>query len=320
MESPSRTLTLSPSPHSPSPTTFRRRRSSSDSANSPEFEFSSLGCDSQTTLLSADELFSDGFLLPLHLLRLHRSEFNPEPDSGPSEPDPGLCEPESEPSALITSSGSGNPILSASKRWREIFKRGEKKSGNITEDKPENNKLEKKKEKDRKSSSNINSSSAELNINIWPFSRSRSAGNNSGRSKSAAQSNRKVSSAPCSRSNSSGESKSRRSWPSSPGRPGVHLGRTSPVWQVKKTGPVNRTANSGGSGKGRVLKLNVPVCIGYRQSLSCGSDENGDGGGGGGGGDSGGGSGPRNGGGNGINNHLFSLRGFFSKKTTVLTV
>ncbi|KAF2309075.1 hypothetical protein GH714_000338 [Hevea brasiliensis] len=46
---------------------------------------------------------------------------------------------------------------------------------------------------------------------------------------------RKVSSAPCSRSNSGGESKSRK-WPSSPGRGGVHVGRSSPVWQVRRGG------------------------------------------------------------------------------------
>lgn len=312
MESPSRALTLSPPSHSLSTatTTTRLRRSSSDLANSPEFEFSNIGCDPQTTLLSADELFSDGFLLPLHLLNVHRSS-DLEPDTGPTEPDPF---PDSEASASITSSSSQKPVLSASKRWREIFKRPEKKPGNNSDDKPEH-KLDKRREKERKSSSNNSNgnSSAELNINIWPFSRSRSAGNNSGRSRPAAQSNRKVSSAPCSRSNSSGESKSRKSWPSSPGRAGVHLGRASPVWQVRKPGSVNRAANGGGSGKGRVLKLNVPVCMGYRQSLSCRSDESG--------GDSGG-SGPRNGGsgGNGSNGNLFSLRGLFSKKNTVLTV
>uniref|UniRef100_A0A803M1R6 Uncharacterized protein n=1 Tax=Chenopodium quinoa TaxID=63459 RepID=A0A803M1R6_CHEQI len=83
MESPSRTLTLSQPNHS-----LRRRRSSSDSVNSPEFEFSNTGCDPQSaTLLSADELFSDGFLLPLHRLHPHQSVV-PEPDTGPTDPDP----------------------------------------------------------------------------------------------------------------------------------------------------------------------------------------------------------------------------------------
>ncbi|XP_021719881.1 uncharacterized protein LOC110687530 [Chenopodium quinoa] len=313
MESPSRTLTLSPPPHS-----LRRRRSSSDSINSPEFEFSNTGCDPQSaTLLSADELFSDGFLLPLHRLHPHQA-LNSEPDTGPTDPDPSPSEPDSEPepgpSALIT---SNNKILTASKRWREIFKRAEKKPGNESEIKVE--KTEKRREKERKNarsnsnSNGNNNSSAELNINIWPFSRSRSAGNNSGRSRPAVQSNRKVSSAPCSRSNSSGESKtSRKSWPSSPGRAGVYLGRASPVWQVRKPVSMNRTPNGGGSGKGRVLKLNVPVCIGYRQSLSCQSEESG------GDGDGGGMRSGGSGGGNG--NNMFSLRGLFSRKSTVLMV
>ncbi|KAL2931232.1 hypothetical protein RDABS01_036642 [Bienertia sinuspersici] len=311
MESPPRTLTFSPPPpHSLSSatTTAMYHRSSA----SPEFEFSNIGCGTQTPLHSADELFSDGFLLPLH--PLYRFT---EPETGP-EPDPGLTEPgsgsEPEPSALITSSASSNSILSASKRWREMFKRGEKKNNNNsglekekTDTNTNTNALKNNNNKSSCSSGNRNSS-AELNINIWPFSRSRSAGNNSSRSKPAVQNNRKVSSAPCSRSNSSGESKSRKSWPNSPGRNGVHLGRSSPVWQVRKSGPANRTAHGTGSVKGRVLKLNVPVCMGYRQSLSCQSEEGGVE------------SGPSSGGGSGSNGNMFSLRGLFSKKSTVLTV
>ena len=117
-----------------------------------------------------------------------------------------------------------------------------------------------------------------------------------------------MSSAPCSRSNSAGESKSRK-WPSSPGRAGVHLGRSSPIWQVKrgagggsgsglakssyepgvrsgeKVGNKkdarskllgNNGSSNNNSNKGRVLNLNVnvPMCIGYRHHLSCRSDEN----------------------------------------------
>lgn len=162
---------------------------------------------------------------------------------------------------------------------------------------------------------------------------------------------RKVSSAPCSRSNSSGESKSRKSWPSSPGRSGVHLGRSSPVWQVRRGGGVSVTkgnvsepevrsgekvaskkevinearrsknaTNGNGSARVKVLNINVPMCIGYRSHLSCGSDENsaiGVGGGstnvnGGGGGGSGGrSSGTIN---VGIGGNLFNLRSLFNKK------
>lgn len=229
-------------------------------------------------------------------------------------------------------------MSTASKRWKDIFKKGDKKTH---EDK------EKEKKKERKSQSGA-STSAELNINIWPFSRSRSAGNNVSRPKmvAGAQGSRKVSSAPCSRSNSAGESKSRK-WPSSPGRPGVHLGRSSPVWQVRRgasggktSEPVVRNAEKGikkegmdsrrskvavggggGGAKARVLNLNVPMCIGYRHHLSCRSDENsaigavggdaGSGGkvGGGGAQSSSGGASNVGGGGN-----LFNLRGFFTKK------
>ncbi|XP_074271997.1 uncharacterized protein LOC141595934 [Silene latifolia] len=338
MESPSRALTLSPP----------RTRISTDSANSPEFEFWNTNCNNPglittSPLHSADELFSDGFILPLCSIskpglcdfvgdtepgsRDLVAEIEPgsrdlvaetEPGSRDlvAETEPGSSVGSSEPSAHITS--NGGLILTASKRWKEIFKRGSSNS-NSNGNEVDGNKIEKndkKKEKDRKknSGSGLGSGSTELNINIWPFSRSRSAGNNTTRSNKSASSNRKVSSAPCSRSNSSGESKSlRRAWPSSPGRAGVHLGRASPVWQVKRAGPGNRASPGGGGGK-VASKVKVPVCIGYRQHLSCRSGESGvavDGGGSS-------GSGVKGGGGNGS---LFGFRGLFSKKLTdALTV
>ncbi|CAG7884052.1 unnamed protein product [Brassica rapa] len=103
---------------------------------------------------------------------------------------------------------------------------------------------------------------------------------------------RKVSSEPCSRSNSTGETKSRKC-PSSPGRNGVHLGRNSPVWQVRRGSgaPTAKTvservgkrvfseARRGKTGiessKANVINLNVPMCIGYRSRLSCSSDVSG---------------------------------------------
>ncbi|KAF2304896.1 hypothetical protein GH714_000393 [Hevea brasiliensis] len=156
-------------------------------------------------LLSADELFVDGVLLPLHLLHLH-THHRPDPRDSKPDPKPPNSYPNAEPRAspkTITAE-SYNPST-ASKRWRDIFKKG-------------------------------GASSAELNINIWPFSRSRSAGNSGGRPRMfpGAAGSRKVSSAPCSRSNQ-GELKSRK-WPSSPGRGGVHVGRSSPVWQVRRGG------------------------------------------------------------------------------------
>ncbi|WJZ95914.1 hypothetical protein VitviT2T_014650 [Vitis vinifera] len=329
-------------PQTLSPSSSGRR--SSDS-NSPEFEFWMVRNPSfpQPNLLSADELFVDGVLLPLHLLRHNPDsskpvqELNSEaPDSEPPIPD---TEPEPGPGPEISSAA---PASTASKRWKDIFKKGEKKSAKNGEDKEK----EKEKKKERKSGSGA--SSAELNINIWPFSRSRSAGNNAVRPRMAAggAGTRKVSSAPCSRSNSAGESKSRK-WPSSPGRPGVHLGRSSPVWQVRRGGsaskslePLVRNAEKGskkegsenrrnrtpapappaGIPKARVLNLNVPMCIGYRHHLSCRSDENstigtshtiGSRGGGAGAsmGNGGGGSGNV-----GSASNLFNLRSLFTKK------
>ncbi|CAN7119005.1 unnamed protein product, partial [Brassica rapa subsp. narinosa] len=267
----------------------QRHRSSCDS-NSPEFEFwrltnSSFHQQESYLLLSADELFHDGVLLPLHFLFV-------KPDPSASE-----CAPEPSPSSdtLITEQkkepepGLGSELTretTGSKRWRDIFKKSENKPVR---------KKEKRKENKKKSGSGSGSSSgAELNINIWPFSRSRSAGNNGTRPRMSfgAPTIRKVSSEPCSRSNSTGETKSRKC-PSSPGRNGVHLGRNSPVWQVRRGSgaPTAKTvservgkrvfseARRGKTGiessKANVINLNVPMCIGYRSRLSCSSDVSG---------------------------------------------
>ncbi|CAN7013924.1 unnamed protein product [Brassica rapa subsp. trilocularis] len=269
----------------------QRHRSSCDS-NSPEFEFwrltnSSFHQQESDLLLSADELFHDGVLLPLHLLSIKPE---PQPDSSAAE-----CAPDPSPSTdtLITEQkpepkpGLGSDLTretTGSKRWRDIFKKSENKPAG-----------KKDKGKEKKSGSGPGSGSgAELNINIWPFSRSRSAGNNGTRPRMSfgAPTTRKVSSAPCSRSNSTGETKSRKC-PSSPGRNGVHLGRNSPVWQVrrgsgaptaktiyervgKRVIPEARRAKTGiESNKAKVINLNVPMCIGYRSRLSCSSDVSG---------------------------------------------
>ncbi|KAK7262124.1 hypothetical protein RJT34_29684 [Clitoria ternatea] len=180
---------------------------------SPEFEFWMLRNPSfpQPNILSADELFHDGVLLPLHLLN------KPHPTQIPNP----------EPSPPITS-----------KRWKDIFRKSEKEKG---------------KKKERKTG---NGASAELNINIWPFSRSRSAGNTAGDSKS-------------------------RKWPNSPGRGGVHLGRSSPVWQIRRSK----------GAKTKVLNLNVPKCIGYTEN-SANANAN-------------------------VAGKLFTLRTLFAKKTVV---
>ncbi|KAJ4703986.1 putative Serine/arginine repetitive matrix protein 2 [Melia azedarach] len=275
--------------------TSTRRRSSSDS-NSPEFEFWMVRNPSfpQPNLLSADELFVDGVLLPLHLLS-HRQSDPPDPnpttDPEPPSMEPGAQEQEAEsgPELRQVTAESSTNGLTSSKRWKDIFKKGQKKTTT-------KNAEEKEKKRDKKSQTAA--SSAELNINIWPFSRSRSAGNSATRPRMVpgAPGTRKVSSAPCSRSNSAGESKSRK-WSSSPGRAGVHVGRSSPIWQVKRGGSgVTKTfeaavrsgekvggkkenrsklvGNNGGKARVLNLNVNVPMCIGYRHHLSCRSDEN----------------------------------------------
>ncbi|CAN4078415.1 unnamed protein product [Withania somnifera] len=292
------------------------RRRSSDSIHSPEFEFWMTRNPSfpQPNQLSADELFSHGVLLPLDLLQPPSTD-DPNASSYPfstkTEPEPsGSGRPETEsgvepePSASIVGGGS----FTSSKRWKDIFKKTDEKS----------NCREKKKEKEKRKEKKLvggskGVSGAELNINIWPFSRSRSAGSRPRVTGGSGLTTRKVSSAPCSRSNSAGESKSRK-WPSSPSRGGVHLGRSSPVWQVRrnvvsgsgsrssdnlvktaekalreelpqkesstkkvlvqKEGVEARRKVAGGGPKARVLNMNVPMCIGYRNQLGCRSDEN----------------------------------------------
>ncbi|KAJ7967745.1 putative Serine/arginine repetitive matrix protein 2 [Quillaja saponaria] len=295
-------LNLEPQILSPSPSGRR--------SNSPEFEFWMVRNPScpQGNLLSADELIVDGVLLPLQLLPFHNNTGDPPPDQSP-EPEseipntePNVSDPDSELglgpelTSAVTESATG---VSASKRWKDIFKKSDKKNAANNNTQEEEKEKDKEKKKERKSGSGA--SSAELNINIWPFSRSRSAGNEVTRPKlfSGAPGTRKVNSAPCSRSNSAGESKSKK-WPSSPGRPGVHLARGSPVLQVRRGGsgsknsdhlvknaekgfkreaPDTRRRKAGsstlvgnGSSKARVLNLNVPMCINYRHHLGCKSD------------------------------------------------
>ncbi|KAL4308414.1 hypothetical protein GQ457_01G043260 [Hibiscus cannabinus] len=244
-------------------------------SSSPEFEFWMVRNPPfpHPDLVSADELFVNGVLLPLHLLPNNKQpeHNNPRIDSYPpaSQPDP---DPVVAPDPV--------PVLSASKRWRCLFK---KEKGRNGEQGNEDHK-DKDREKLIQNPSQSGASGAELNINIWPFSRSRSA---TTRPRMTTRSNaaRKVSSAPCSRSNSAGDSKYRK-WPSSPGRAGVHLGRSSPVWQVRRGGSAaekggskkevteTRRGKIGNGTKVKILNLNVPMCIGYRHHLSCRTDGN----------------------------------------------
>ncbi|KAG9142409.1 hypothetical protein Leryth_020814 [Lithospermum erythrorhizon] len=260
-----------PQVHSPCSSSRRR----SNDSNSPEFEFLSFP---QPDLHSADELFSGGVLLPLRHLHHHPIDQN-NPSPPPPTPQDQETQPSQESSINgssrpISQSGSGPvPELSAllsnlsasaftsSKRWKDIFRKNDSKYSNHANNdvhdnnndnnnnNNNNNSKEKVKEKVRKKEKRSvafggggNGVAAELNINIWPFRRSRSAGNGGARPRvgSTALTSRKVSSAPCSRSNSAGESKSTK-WPKSPSRNGVHLGRSSPIWQLRRT-----TAGGGG--------------------------------------------------------------------------
>ncbi|XP_068653890.1 uncharacterized protein [Aristolochia californica] len=302
-------------------------RKSSDSS-SPEFEFWKVRnvCAPEPVLSSADELFSDGVLLPLHLLRETQLRAEDKVETATER------EPEPLASAVpppILAAAIAEPVASTSMRWKDIFKIGEKK----VEDVEAKEKGRKKKEKKYSAGGGGTGSlgAADLNINIWPFARSRSAGTGAARPKAGPGPPRKTSSAPCSRSNSGGESKSKR-WPASPGRMalagGVHLGRSSPVWQVRRSGNGGKPASESevrssrratdGSGRNngvnnskiRVLNLNVPLCIGYRHNLSCSSDNDGTA--------TGQGAGKLNtggdGNGNGGNGSLFNFRNLFSKK------
>ncbi|XP_050206355.1 uncharacterized protein LOC126655972 [Mercurialis annua] len=236
--------------------------SGSAASNSPEFQFWMLDrkpSSPDPNLLPADQLFLDGVLLPLHLLQNRHTQ-------------PQI-------SNSIPSDSTATTSLTSSKRWKlDLFRKADKKPTSVaTPDIPQQHSIsipQKEKRREKKSSS-----SAELNINLWPFSRSRSAGNSGSRPRMIPPgTTRKVSSAPCSRSNSAGESKSRK-WPGSPGRAGVHLGRSSPVWQVRRgekmTGNKDRggssktTMSSESSRKAKVVNLNAPMCMGYRQNLSC---------------------------------------------------
>ncbi|XP_051133865.1 uncharacterized protein LOC127253351 [Andrographis paniculata] len=290
-----------------SPRRTGRRTTTADS-NSPEFEFWMVRnpISPQPNLLSADELFSGGVLLPLHLLRLSNTPPPPHEDAA-AVPD-RFSDLEPEPNSTVELPEvevSGDvPNSINSKRWRRIFKKNAKKSSDSLacggavagEDRRSKDGKVKEKRREKKNingvagASNMAASAAELNINIWPFSRSRSAGNGGTRPRTVAPP-RKVSSAPCSRSNSSGESKSRKWAANSPSRAaGVHLGRSSPVWQVRRGGGGRsseaavknssrkdavdgRRKNSPAASKAKALSLNVPMCIGYRQNLRCRSEE-----------------------------------------------
>lgn len=222
-------------------------------ASSPEFEFEfNSVAVSQTQLISADELFVDGVLLPLRLLSPKIQNQN-----------------QSKVLATVTSDGSPAAIYSApvsSKRWTDVFRLG---SVNKEKQKEESKKETKTKAKKKNLAGAIParaSTAEQLNINLWPFSRSRSVKNK--KPKSEILSIRKVNSAPCSRSNSGG---------------GINVGRQRQVRQKgsknntgrtdtqKKKNPVTSNAGS------KFLKLNVNSCRGESGMTAIASDARGSG-------------------------------------------
>ncbi|KAK1270233.1 hypothetical protein QJS04_geneDACA012602 [Acorus gramineus] len=281
-----------------------RRPSTDSSPSSPEFQFWAL--PQPDLLLPADQLFHHGVL---------RTSAPPPPPISDPDPDP---DPEPEPGPV----GGGAP----SRRWKDLFKVGEKKPSATPEER----------KKGRRAGVGAGSapSAAEINIKLWPFARSRSAGTAGAAGSAARPTARKVSSAPCSRSNSRGDESggggaskaaTARKWPSSPARAaagGIHVGRSSPVWQLRRGGGGGgggnrRSTLSGGGGGGGFnkvmnLNLNVNTCIGYGYQSSCRRE-----GGGGGGAEeviTGAGEGEehrRSGSGGGT---TFSLRTLFTKK------
>jgi hypothetical protein len=292
----------------------------SSASSSPEFEFWPLYPNPAASPSCADELFAGGVLLPLPILPPKPESRNKgsgisqcvpvaEPEPEPQLGEASLLATVAPPTASMTSpapptaSGGGG-----SKRWTDIFS---KKPAPGAEEKDREKDKEKRKDgagSRKQGGGHTGGAGSELNINIWPFSRSRSAGGGSGSSKPRPAA-RKVSSAPCSRSNSRGEAGAPplRRWAASPGRSGggVPVGRSSPVWQIRRPaskpapapapapGPtpsaselfsdrgapprqhkdkpagVANGRKPGLSGGVRGLNLSVNSCIGYRHQVSC---------------------------------------------------
>ncbi|XP_047052983.1 papilin-like [Lolium rigidum] len=276
-------------------------RSSPSPTASPEFEFWMVGKNPGSfpspALLTADELFSGGIVLPLHTFQAPCPNTDEEADEDAEDEgeegaddvkDKEPCEGEGEfPAQPLAESCSVAPpdLPTVTFKWKDIFKAtGESKDRGG--------------KKNERRVSSVSGSSELININIWPFSRSRSAGHSgsntgagaiskakasnpsasnttcavaataSAPASSAAPAGRKVSSAPCSRSNSRGETSGpaaptvaiavaaekaaaqaagavpatsmlRRWVPGGQGRAGptangIRLGRASPVWQLRR--------------------------------------------------------------------------------------
>lgn len=167
-------------------------RSSPSPTASPEFEFWMVGRNpsafSSPALLTADELFSGGVVLPLHTLQAAAPDGNVAAAEGDAEgaeanakdadfkdaadssevpvPEAG-AEGEEAAQPLAESGIAPTPDLPAvTFKWKDIFKAG----GGEAKD---------RKKVERRVSS-VSGNAELININIWPFSRSRSAGHSAG--------------------------------------------------------------------------------------------------------------------------------------------
>ncbi|GJN16901.1 hypothetical protein PR202_gb03927 [Eleusine coracana subsp. coracana] len=239
-------------------------RSSPSPTASPEFEFWMVGKNPSSfpspALLTADELFSGGVVLPLHTLQAAPSPTDPgdasEAAAEEEAPDSaGLDAPAAEAEEADMESAQQQPLAESNItptpdlpavtfKWKDIFKANNNNNNNNGVGGVGGEAKEHRKKAERRVSS-VSGNAELININIWPFSRSRSAGhgsastgtvvssssvttkaklnnpntnnvssnvttgvavaNNAG-APVAAGSGRKVSSAPCSRSNSRGDS------------------------------------------------------------------------------------------------------------------
>ncbi|KAK8928379.1 hypothetical protein KSP39_PZI017183 [Platanthera zijinensis] len=251
------------------------QRPRNSSASSPEFEFWMVRNPSSTPpeLLTADELIVDGVLLPLHLLSLHHSYPSTQtlPDTSP--PPPPLPPADPPPDSILAPTSSAAP---AGVRIPAVDGHIQRAAG---DKKPEEK--EKERRDRRRNASGFASGDLNFNLNIWPF-----PGATQPEPQRKRRRTRKVSSAPCSRSNSRGESSiggcAGRRWTSSPARGGVHLGRSSPVWKLRRTGmgtkDMSRNSNAAacsahGGGGVRLINLNVNSCIGYQNQVTCRDDD-----------------------------------------------
>ncbi|GJM92037.1 hypothetical protein PR202_ga08464 [Eleusine coracana subsp. coracana] len=340
-------------------------RSSPSPTASPEFEFWMVGKNPSSfqspALLTADELFSGGVVLPLHTLQAAPSPTDGDagdaneaaaeevPDSaGLGAPAAEAVETESEATKqpLAESNITPTPDLPAvTFKWKDIFKANNNNNGGSGGEAKEQRK------KAERRVSSVSGNAELININIWPFSRSRSAGhgsggggaavssslsikskpnpntnvsnnvssgvvvanNNAGVATAPAGSGRKASSAPCSRSNSRGDSgpepgvittttaaaipdpaaveaapvpggptsmlrrlvPGRNNAGGGGGSSGIRVGRPSAVWQLRRNKLLQQTAaeQQKQAASSRGFKKKAPPALAAAEQAASGRDD-----------------------------------------------